>query len=532
MCGDSPLLARLPLELVQRVLEETVLAVGISEAGRLQLVCKVFQREIPGAISRSRALEQEPPAQQKPFSHRCVAKYVVARAFADGKTKKNLSARLHRILESLPEIGSHYASTYRKAVEALATAVVEHHQPERALNLLDETKEPGLLDDTFRRDCMGAAALLSIPRMFDEIIIDASVSREGEIFDCRGAALVDSPMILAAMGGHQVLLARVLDVRVKPAFPEEWEILRAFRHAISRKDEGTVRLLLNIDLKDRFYQDFAIFAAEAGRASMVRLFCEHYQVDWRCEEILVSAAARGHKDVVGICLDHGADINQAGLYKNDCMEPLVAAVGGGHVDIVRLLLARGADPTIYPRNNPSFKPNEQPLCYAAMYGHRAIAQTLLTAGAYSASRRWSALVKAAWNGHGDVVELLLDSGLNIKDEKRRAAADALYGAAAGGFEALVRLLIDRGVDIDGPSEEFRPMIGALAYGHPHIVVALLDLGAQAIDPYRCNYGDDDFTRANHPYNKGFGGVKPISSTLPADLIARIDPLVQFSGNPQ
>lgn len=500
--------------------------------GKADRTPEVFQREIPGAISRTRALEQESPARQRSFSHRCVVKYIVARAFADGKTKENLSARLHRILESLPEIGSHYTSTYREAMEALATAVVEHHQPERALNLLDETKEPGLLDDTFRRDCLGAAALLGIPRMFDEIFADASVSRERGIFPYHGAALVDSPMILAATGGHQGLLARVLDVRVKPAFAEEWELLRAFRHAIFRKDEDMVRLLLSIDLDDSYYQGFAVFAAEAGSASMVRLFCEHYQVDWRCEEILVSAAAHGHKDIVEGCLDHGADINKAGVYKNDCIEPLVAAARRGHVDIVRLLLARGADPTIYPRNDPSFKPNEQPLCYAAMYGHRAIAQILIATGAYSASRRWSALVKAAWNGHGRVVELLLNSGLNIKDEKRGAAADALYGAAAGGFETLVRLLIDRGVDIDGPSEEFRPMIGALAYGHPHIVVALLDLGAQAIDPYRCNYGDDDFTRADHPYNKGFGGVKPIPSTLPADLIARIDSLVQLSGKPQ
>ena len=57
---------------------------------------------------------------------------------------------------------------------------------------------------------------------------------------------------------------------------------------------------------------------------------------------LLEAAHNGHKDVVELLLDSGADPNQA---SRSGVTPLHEAAFGGHKDVVQLLLDRGADPS-------------------------------------------------------------------------------------------------------------------------------------------------------------------------------------------
>merc|ERR1712062_340302 len=90
---------------------------------------------------------------------------------------------------------------------------------------------------------------------------------------------------------------------------------------------------------------------------------------------LIEAAANGHKDIVQILLDNGANID---YQDNLGRTALMLAAGNGHKDIVQILLDNGAN--INQQNN---------------YGE-------------------TALTRAALNGKKDVVQFLLDRGANTR----------------------------------------------------------------------------------------------------------------------
>ena len=58
------------------------------------------------------------------------------------------------------------------------------------------------------------------------------------------------------------------------------------------------------------------------------------------ETALIKASEKGHKDLVDLLLNRGADCN-ASTY-DDGYTPLHSAASSGHKDIVNLLLSRGA----------------------------------------------------------------------------------------------------------------------------------------------------------------------------------------------
>lgn len=90
--------------------------------------------------------------------------------------------------------------------------------------------------------------------------------------------------------------------------------------------------------------------------------------------------------------------------------PLIAAVKVGSTELVEVLLAHGADPN---RETRSWMP---PLSVACKQGDLAIAELLLSKGARvnpsPSSRHPSAIEMAAWYGHDDVANFLLDHGAN------------------------------------------------------------------------------------------------------------------------
>ena len=84
------------------------------------------------------------------------------------------------------------------------------------------------------------------------------------------------------------------------------------------------------------------------------------------------AAVKGHKDVVLLLLDRGADLNiacEAGA------TPLYDAAHEGHIDVVRLFLDRGADPNLANLIGVTA------LHWAVHKGHKELALLLLQKGA-------------------------------------------------------------------------------------------------------------------------------------------------------
>ena len=116
------------------------------------------------------------------------------------------------------------------------------------------------------------------------------------------------------------------------------------------------------------------------------------------------ASKQGHKGVVQLLLDEGAELKKADI---DGKTPIHLATYNGHRDVVQLLLDRGAEP------NQAMPNGTTPLHLAAHYGHKDVVQLLLDRGAepnQAMPNGWTPLHRAAHYGHKDVVHVLLIGG--------------------------------------------------------------------------------------------------------------------------
>jgi hypothetical protein len=90
----------------------------------------------------------------------------------------------------------------------------------------------------------------------------------------------------------------------------------------------------------------------------------------------------------------------------------------------------------------------------------------------------SALAAAANGGYERIVGLLLDHGVDVNLPGGLLNVHALLGAASEGHEGIVELLLDRGADVNLREGYRDGALAAATYkGHKRIVKLLLDRGA-------------------------------------------------------
>jgi ankyrin repeat protein len=191
------------------------------------------------------------------------------------------------------------------------------------------------------------------------------------------------------------------------------------------------------------------------------------------------ACEAGHREIVEMLIDSGADIN--GKYGR----PLMYACQNGHIHIVECLLNAGANYNIYDGSPIAFTYRKghkdiiegSPMQFACQNGHKDIVELLFDKGAHppvaGANRDVYPLLYACLEGHKDIVELLLDRGADIRRQGREESA--LLVACQEGHLDIVELLLNRGADIHENSEEC--LLAACKNGHLQTVKLLLDRGA-------------------------------------------------------
>jgi ankyrin repeat protein len=213
------------------------------------------------------------------------------------------------------------------------------------------------------------------------------------------------------------------------------------------------------------------------------------------------AAAWGHPEIVRYLLDHGADpqvsadakravdddyqepsrdlaIWEPFVYRSPAGSALRAAVLGGHEEIVRLLLKPEY------RLSPSKTEYFRAIVAGARGGHIHIIQLLLQFTDKTISElkeiREEMLWEATRHNQEAVVQMLLDSGTNIDAAPYppRRYGCGLSIAASQGYTRMVRLLLDRGADvnIEVPLHGY-PIDAAARCGHDEVVTLLLERGA-------------------------------------------------------
>lgn len=233
---------------------------------------------------------------------------------------------------------------------------------------------------------------------------------------------------------------------------------------------------------------------------------------------LLGAAKRGDVALAQAVLEAGIDPNSMerspGRRRRD-KTVLILAAEQGHLEMVKLLVASGADVDLSDRPGKRF--GKTPLMYAADYGHSEVVKFLLSSGATvdAQDKRGQtalfyavvsdtanpesveALLKNGADPHkknwddtpfeiaayvdGKIAKLVLEADRDNEDSpKRRAArAEMLDAAAYDGNAALVRSLIQEGIDVNQPAEEgdSTPLMTAAMAGKETIVQLLIAAGA-------------------------------------------------------
>ncbi|KAI4209100.1 MAG: hypothetical protein LQ351_007936 [Letrouitia transgressa] len=176
------------------------------------------------------------------------------------------------------------------------------------------------------------------------------------------------------------------------------------------------------------------------------------------------AASSGHKAVVKLLLDSGADITT----KDECgWTALHLAARGGHEAIVELLLDSGADITAKGKSDYTA------LHVAARGGHEGIVGILLIRGADVMAREmhgWTSLHAAARDGHGPIIELLLDNGADIMAEDEFGWT-VLHTATTSGNKEVVSLLLRRGASTTKGMDVSTALHIAANFGHAELATA-------------------------------------------------------------
>jgi hypothetical protein len=124
----------------------------------------------------------------------------------------------------------------------------------------------------------------------------------------------------------------------------------------------------------------------------------------------------------------------------------------------------------------------KPISWAAENGHEAIVRLLLENGADPNPKDddcgWTPLSQAAQNGHETVVKLLLEKGAELEWKDDEYGQTPLSWAARNGHEAIVRLLLENGADPNPKDDDYGRMslIARKGYGTGVLISTNIEYG--------------------------------------------------------
>jgi cytohesin len=216
---------------------------------------------------------------------------------------------------------------------------------------------------------------------------------------------------------------------------------------------------------------------------------------------LVFAASCGHKEIVELLIDKGADVN----VKNSGKTPLDWAIEQSHTETAELLrkhggkrgselplatlfeavkqvdlqgvkdfLAKGAD--VNAKDDSGWTP----LIHAANRGHNEVAALLIAKGADVNAQNEGGVTTLSFavsEGHKEIAELLIAKGVDV-NTKDDSGWTPLYYAAIGGHKEVVELLIAKDANVNAKCDGgMNPLHKAAAEGHKEIAELLIAKGA-------------------------------------------------------
>lgn len=285
-------------------------------------------------------------------------------------------------------------------------------------------------------------ALLQAARQGDSLLVEVAVE-EGADVNAKGPE-GKAAMHEAAIEGHvdivQTLIDLKADVNIKST---------ARGDAGKRKFQG-LRTPLH-------------WAAVRGHQDVARLLIDN-MADVNAKNCtdrtpLQEAIMNSRMGVANLLLDHGASV---AIHDDEGWTPLHQAAMGGIVQFINLLLDKGGEIESQTFGNTEWGFNHYnmttPLLLAATNGHEAAVRALLARGADPRSRNIIGempIHTASLRGSAPIVRAMLDVGVDIEEKDANHEETPLLKAASMGQTGVLKLLLDRGANMDAVNQHGR-----------------------------------------------------------------------------
>ncbi len=244
---------------------------------------------------------------------------------------------------------------------------------------------------------------------------------------------------------------------------------------------------------------------------------------------LLKQAARWNRDntaMIQTLLDYGMDVNVQGRSGESA---LMLAAQFNSIEVVRLLLEAGAEPNVVDRNGrnvltyamSNYTDNEgivrillekgvnanvrdsqdRSLGYYMLAKCSPDTLRLMLKNGFDAKEVGNdgvpVLMQAARsNPHAEVIRILLEQGLDVKNMQDRMGVGVLgYAAFSNPNEEIIRMLLDAGCPVNGKSQNGdTPVLSSAANNNMKVMQLLLDVGGEL--DVKNNAGETPLMRAS------------------------------------
>jgi ankyrin repeat protein len=189
---------------------------------------------------------------------------------------------------------------------------------------------------------------------------------------------------------------------------------KEFLEAVKAGEANRVKELLKADptlvnSEDKIGISAILLAKYYGHQEVVEALLENAD-----ELNIFEASAVGNEERIAALLKSDADLVNS--YSPDGFAPLGLAAFFGHKEILRLLLDHGADANVVSKNAIQVRPLHSAVAHRQPEVALAMAEILLANGAEVDVKQnggWTPLHQAAAHGQNEMVKLLLKHGANV-----------------------------------------------------------------------------------------------------------------------